>query len=36
MNIYKENTLINDEINPLIKYIQAKNISIVDIEELLK
>ena len=34
--VYKENTLINDEINPLIKYIQAKNISIVDIEELLK
>ncbi len=34
--VYKENSLINDEINPLIKYIQAKNISIVDIEELLK
>lgn len=34
--VYTENALINDEINPLIKYIQAKNISIVDIEELLK
>ncbi len=34
--VYTENALINEEINPLIKYIQAKNISIVDIEELLK